>query len=307
MQDEDIRNDEYKKEADRIAVITIIANTLLALFKLAAGIFAKSDAMVSDAIHSASDVFSTFIVMIGIRLATKGSDKEHPYGHERLECVAAIILSVILLLTGAGIAYQAVQKIVSGSIDGLEAPGLLALIAAIVSILTKEAMYHYTAYSAKKMDSSALMASAWHHRSDALSSIGALIGIAGARLGFPLMDPIASFIIFLFIAKAAYDIFRDAIGKMVDRSAGEETENELRGRILGNKDVAGISLLRTRMFGSRIYADIEILVDASRTLGEAHDIAEAVHDDIEQNFPAIKHIMVHVNPAGPHETTNGAE
>ena len=162
----------FKKTANKVSIISIIANTFLAIFKLLAGIFAHSSAMISDAIHSASDVFSSFVVIIGIKLSSKEPDKEHPYGHERLECVAAMILSVILFITGAGIFYNALKNIIIGNYNNIAIPGIFALIASIVSIAVKEAMYWYTRYYAKKIDSSALMADAWHHRSDSLSSIG---------------------------------------------------------------------------------------------------------------------------------------
>lgn len=291
-----INENEFQRVANRVSIVSIVANIVLSLLKLLAGIIASSSAMVSDAVHSASDVFSTFVVIIGIRLASKESDKEHPYGHERLECVAAIVLAVVLFITGLGIGGSALKTILGGHYADLKAPGMLALIAAIVSILVKEAMYWYTRYYAKKIDSSALMADAWHHRSDAFSSIGALIGIGGAMLNYPVMDSIASLVIFFFIAKAAFDIFKDAIDKMVDHSCDEETENKLRECVLQNENVMGIDLLQTRIFGNKIYVDVEIKVDGTITLSEAHNIAESVHDDIEQNFPKVKHIMVHVNP-----------
>ena len=161
----------------------------------------------------------------------------------------------------------------------------------------KEAMYWYTRYNAKKIDSSALMADAWHHRSDALSSVGALAGIAGARLGYPICDAAASLCICFFIAKAAYDIFRDAVDKMVDKACDEATENELKNCALAQEGVLGVDLLRTRVFGNKIYVDIEIRADGDGSLREAHGIAERVHDSIEGNFARVKHIMVHVNPA----------
>lgn len=173
----------------------------------------------------------------------------------------------------------------------------MALIAAIVSILVKEAMYWYTRHYAKKIDSSALMADAWHHRSDAFSSIGALIGIAGARMGYPVMDSIASLVIFVFIVKAAYDIFKDAVDKMVDHSCDEATEKEIYDCVMKNEYVVGIDLFQTRVFGNKIYVDVEISLDGSYTLNEAHDIAEEIHKDIEDNFPKVKHVMIHMNPA----------
>lgn len=289
--------DDFQKVANKVSAVTIIGNMILAVFKLAAGLLAGSSAMISDAIHSASDVFSTIVVIIGIKLSSKESDREHPYGHERLECVAAVILAMVLFITGLGIGIDALKDIFSGNYSGLKIPGILALIAAIVSIIAKEGMFWYTKHYARKIDSSALMADAWHHRSDAFSSVGALIGIGGARLGFPVMDSIASLVIFVFIAKAAYDIFKDAIDKMVDHACDEETEKQIYNCVMKNKNVMGLDLLQTRIFGNKIYVDIEIKVDGSYTLWKAHKIAEEVHNDIEQNFPKIKHIMVHVNPA----------
>lgn len=288
---------DFQRVADRVSITTIVANVTLSVLKLLAGVIAHSGAMISDAIHSASDVFSTVIVIIGIRMASKESDREHPYGHERLECEAAIILAMVLFMTGFGIGTKALQNILGGNYEGLQVPGVLALIAAVVSIAVKEGMYWYTRHYAQAIDSSALMADAWHHRSDALSSIGAFIGIAGARLGFPVMDSIASLVIFVFIIKAAYDIFKDAMDKMVDHSCDGETEAQIQACVMKNDKVLGVDLLHTRIFGNKIYVDVEIEADAACTLLEAHGIAEAVHDDIERDFPKVKHIMVHVNPA----------
>lgn len=288
---------EFEKIAMNVSYVSIAANVVLSVFKLLAGIVAHSGAMISDAVHSASDVFSTIVVIIGIRISSKQSDKEHPYGHERMECVAAIVLATILAVTGFGIGYSAVGKILSGDYANLEVPGAMALLAALISIAVKEAMYWYTRHSAKKIDSSALMADAWHHRSDALSSVGALAGIAGARLGYPICDAAASLCICFFIAKAAYDIFRDAVDKMVDKACDEATENELKNCALAQEGVLGVDLLRTRVFGNKIYVDIEIRADGDGSLREAHGVAERVHDSIEGNFARVKHIMVHVNPA----------
>lgn len=287
---------EFQRTANRVSLVSIICNATLSAFKFLAGIIAHSSAMVSDAVHSMSDVFSTFIVIIGVRLSVKESDKEHPYGHERLECVASIILSIVLFITGLGIGAEALKNIFSGNFANLQKPGILALVAAVISIACKEAMFWYTRYHARKIDSGALMADAWHHRSDAFSSVGALIGIGGAMLGFPVMDSIASLVIFVFIVKAAFDIFKDAMDKMVDHSCNEETEKQLRDCVMSNENVLGVDMLHTRIFGNKIYVDVEIKVNGSYTLREAHKIAEAVHEKIEQNFPKVKHIMVHVNP-----------
>lgn len=291
----------FEKTANKVSFITIVENIFLSIFKLFAGIVANSNAMISDAIHSASDVFSTIIAIIGIRLSSKGSDKEHPYGHERMECVAAILLSVVLFITGLGIGLEATKEIIKGNYESLPIPGTLALAAAIISIITKESMYWYTRYYAIKIDSSALMADAWHHRSDALSSVGALIGIAASIYGYPIMDSIASLFIFLFIIKAAISIFKDAVKKMVDHSCDEETETTLRTFIMEHKEILVLDLLKTRIFGNKIYVDLEVQMKASYTLQEAHEIAETLHKEIEEKFPKIKHVMIHVNPEKPED------
>ncbi len=288
---------DFEKTAVRVSVISIIVNIMLSLFKLVAGIVANSGAMISDAVHSASDVISTIIVIIGVKLSRRASDKEHPYGHERMECVAAVVLAVILAGTGLAIGYSAVSKIIKGNYEDLAVPGILAMVAAIVSIVAKEIMYWYTRNNAKKINSGALMADAWHHRSDALSSIGALIGIAGARLGYAILDPVASLVICIFILKAAYDIFKDAMDKMVDKSCSDEEEARIKEMVLAVDGVLGIDLLQTRVFGNKIYVDLEIDADGDKTLRETHEIAETVHNIVETSFPDVKHIMVHVNPA----------
>lgn len=284
------------QEAIKISRISILVNLLLSAGKLAAGLLAHSGAMISDAVHSASDVFSTLVVIVGVKLSGKESDREHPYGHERMECVAAILLSGILLATGLVIGWEGIQKILSERTE-LQAPGILAAAAALISILVKELLFRYVRGFARKLDSTALMAEAWHHRSDALSSIGALAGILGARAGFPVLDPLASVVICVFIAKAAADIFRDAVDKMVDHSCDEETEDRIRLCAVEQPEVERIDLLKTREFGNRIYIEMEIAVNGDLPLRQAHDAAERVHDEIERRFPKVKHIMIHVNPA----------
>ena len=282
-----------QQTAMKVSGISILVNLLLSVFKLIAGIVAHSGAMISDAIHSASDVGSPFIVIIGVRLSTKKSDKEHQYG----QCVSSIVLAGMLLVTGLGIGITGARDIVKSTSGGTIAiPGTLALIAAVVSIVVKEWMFWYTRGAAKKINSGALMADAWHHRSDALSSIGAFVGIFGARLGYPILDPIASIVICVMIAKASIDIFRGAIDKMVDRSCDEKTEKEMRETILKVDGVKRIDLLQTRLFGSKMYVDIEIAADGAQTLDAAHEIAEKVHHAIEETFTEVKHCMVHVNP-----------
>ena len=297
IENTNLQEKQFEKEAMKVSTVSIVVNVLLSLFKLLAGVIAHSGAMISDAIHSASDVFSTIIVMVGIHLAGRKSDKEHPYGHERMECVAAIVLATVLAVTGLGIGWSAIQSIAKESTGVVVVPGVLALVAAVVSILTKEGMYWYTRFHAKKIDYSALMADAWHHRSDALSSVGALVCIAASRMGYPLMDPLASLVICVFIEKAALDIFKDAINKMVDKACDEDTEQAIRECAEKQPGVIRVDMLKTRVFGNKIYVDLEIGADGNETLREAHAVAEEVHNRIENEFPKVKHIMVHVNPA----------
>ena len=288
---------ESERIAMRVSVNSIIVNVLLSLLKLIAGLAGRSGAMVSDAVHSISDVLSTFVVMAGVKIAGKKSDHNHPYGHERMECVAAIILAIFLSATGLGIGYGGIVKIVERDYGDLTVPGLIALVMALVSVAVKEGMYWYTRHAAKKIKSGALMADAWHHGSDAMSSIGSFAGILGARLGFPVLDPVASVVICVFIIKAAADIFVDAVRKMTDESCDDKTEEEMRRVVLSVQNVLGLDEMRTRKFGSRVYVDIEICADGEKTLNETHKIAETVHDAIEREFSDVKHCMVHVNPA----------
>ena len=282
------------KTANRVSVVTMIMNIILAAFKFAAGVFGHSNALISDAVHSVSDVFSTIMVLFGINMAAKKSDADHPYGHERIECIFSIILSVTLFLTAFAICRSALNTIINKI--PVEKPGISALVAALVSIAVKEWMYHYTKRAAKKINSSAMLADAWHHRSDALSSVGALVGVGGAMLGFPILEPIATLLISVMIGKAAFDIFMDSVNSLVDRSCSEEEIEQLRSTIMEIPGVKGIDELRTRRFGAKTYVDVEISENGDMSLYDAHLIAEEVHRKVEQHFPDVKHCMVHVNP-----------
>ena len=282
--------------AVRISVVSGVGNIVLAAFKLFAGVFGRSAAMVSDAIHSLSDVFSSMVVIAGVKIAAKDPDHDHQYGHERIDCIAAIILSVVLCAVGLGIGYSGVRTVLYGNYDNIETPGLIALIAAVVSIVSKEAMFWYTRNGAKKINSSALMAEAWHHRSDVLSSVGSFAGILGARLGFQVLDPIASLIICVMILKVTVDIFMEAVGKLTDKSCDDETVEKMEEIAMKQDGVLSVDDIKTRIFGAKIYTDIEIAADGKLSLYDAHSIAERVHNEIEKNFPDVKHCMVHVNP-----------
>ena len=289
-------NSQEERTAMIVSINSIIGNLLLSVGKLFAGFVAHSAAMVSDGIHSASDVLSTLVVMAGVRYANKASDKQHQYGHERMECIAAIILATMLTMVALAIGYNGYEKIFNENSTALTIPGQLALWAAVVSIIMKEAMFWYTKNAAEKINSGALMADAWHHRSDALSSVGSFVGILGARMGYPILDPLASIIICLMILYASYEVFADAVHKMVDHSCDEKTTQELIDLIHRVPGVEHVDSITTRIFGNRIYVDVEISVDDMLPLIEAHHIAETTHAAIEANFPLVKHCMVHVNP-----------
>lgn len=277
----------------KVSIVTIIVNAVLAIFKLIAGIIGKSSAMISDSVHSFSDVFSTIIVIIGLIIARKKSDDDHPYGHERFENVAGIILAFCLLVTGVLIGVEGINNLMD---HNYVVPSKFVLGVAVISIAVKEWMYHYTIKAAKKINSDALKADAWHHRSDALSSVGSLIGIAGTIMGLWYFDIAACIIIALLIIKVAVDIFKEAISKMIDKSCDDEIVDQIKNLVFETDGVLGIDELKTRIFGNKIYIDLEITADRNLSFEKAHEIAHDVHDKIEDTISSVKHCMVHVNP-----------
>ncbi|MGL4107391.1 cation diffusion facilitator family transporter [Clostridium sp. LP20] len=271
---------------------TIIGNGFLSAIKIIIGIVSTSSAMIADGIHSFSDVISTIGVIVGFKLSNKDADKEHPYGHERIESLTSLFLSIMLFLVAIGIGYSGIQNIITKSYN---VPGIMAIVAAVISIVSKEYMYFYTIKYAKKIDSTSLKADAWHHRSDSLSSVGALVGIIGARCGYPVLDPLVAIVICIIIIKVAYDICKQSISQLIDEAASEEEIEEITSKILEVIGVIKIDSLKTRKYASKLYVDVDIAVKSNMNVEEAHDIAKKVHDSIEEN-PKIKHCMVHVNP-----------
>ena len=293
--------DDAKRVTMQVSTVGIVCNAALTVFKLVAGIVAHSSAIVADAVHSASDILGSLIVMIGAVFSHKAADASHPYGHEKLECIASILLGNILVLVGAAIGYAGVMKIVRG--ETLAAPGVQNKVDTNGGVITrkkigvKEGLYWYTIAAAKRIRSVSLKAEAWHHRSDALSSIGSFAGVLGARLGVPILDPIASIVICLFIFKVAYGIFHESIDRLVDRACDPGTVAAMRETMQRTPGVVRVDDIKTRLFGSRTYVDAEIAVDGALPLRDAHVIAEAVHHELERDYPDVKHCTVHVNPA----------
>lgn len=277
----------------RASWITVIVNIILAAFKVIAGIIGNSSAMIADGVHTLSDVLTTFVVLIGLKISNKDADEGHPYGHEKYESVFAKMLSILLLLTGVFIGYEAIKILISGE---SRTPKSIALIAAFLSIVIKEGMYWYTIKIARKIKSISMEADAWHHRSDAFSSIGTFAGVLGAQLGFSALDPIAGIIVSIFVVKVGVDLYIKSVKELVDESASGEVIETIMGNTMAVDGVRGIKNLKTRIFGNRIYVDIEILVDSNISVKSGHDIAEKVHDKLEEQISDIKHCMVHIEP-----------
>lgn len=293
-------DDTSVKSAYKISIESMVINVGLFIFKLICGLCIRSSSLVSDAVHSLSDVFSTAVVMIGIKISSRPADKNHPYGHDKVETVVAFLLALALFVIGGGIGYDGVLKIIHPSHGNAINLVLnsVALFAALVSIISKEWMYQFTMKCAKAIGSGAMEADAWHHRSDAMSSVGSFIGVLGIRLGYPMIDAIACLIISLFIFKAAYDIMANAFRSLVDHACSDETVRLILNRIISHDGVISIDALKTRPFGSKIYVDLEITADKNLTLLQAHAIAAEIHDDLENNMHNLKHCMIHVNPSG---------
>lgn len=282
--------------AVKVSIYAIIINFFLAIFMFIISIESNSSVILSESINTIADVFTTMIVIFGVSISIKKEDSQHQYGHEKIECISAIVLSGVLLITGVSIGYEGVLRVIQGLQSGIEPPTVLAIYAAIVSILVKEFLFLMVRAVAKKENSQSVMADAWHHHSDALCSCGSLLGVVGARMGFPLLDPLASIVICGVIIKVAIDIFIDSINKLVDSSCDEDTISEISQLVMSVEGVRSIDLLKTRLFGSKFYVDIEIGVNGEQSLKKAHDIAEAVHDLVETKYENAKHCMVHLNP-----------
>ena len=279
----------------RISFVTIVINVLLFLIKTIIGILGKSTAMIADGVHSLSDVLTTIGVIIGLKLSSKPDDKCHPYGHEKIESLASIFLGFLLLLVALGIGYSGINTIISGNYNE---PKFIAIVGAIISILVKEWMYWYTIKYAKVINSTSMKADAWHHRSDAISSVGALVGIIGARSGFPILDPMVSIVICIVIVKVAIDILKQSTHEIIDKSADERVIEKITKEILEIQGVERIDSIKTRIHVNTLYVDVEVSVNKDLTVEESHNIAIEIHRKIEDNNN-VKHCMVHINPFNP--------
>lgn len=289
-----------EKQIFRVTLLGSVANLLLVVFKFIAGIVGHSAAMIADAVHSLSDFITDIIVIIFVAISGKPEDSDHSYGHGKYETLATAVIGIILFFVGVGILISGIKAIV-GALQGepLQAPSLLALIAAVISIVVKEALYHYTVKRGKALDSSSVVANAWHHRSDALSSIGTAIGIGGAVfLGeqWRILDPIAAVVVSIFIIKVAVELIKPCIDELVERSLPEEVEQRIHALILQSPQVSSPHHLRTRRIGGYIAIEVHIRMDGQISLSEAHQVASDIERRLKAEFGEKTHIGIHMEP-----------
>ena len=289
-----------EKEIYKVTLVGGAVNVILLLFKFLAGVIGHSSAMIADAVHSLSDFVTDIIVLVFVKISNKPQDKSHDYGHGKYETLALTIIGIALMAVAIGIIVKGAVKIASwANGETLEAPGMLAFWAAIVSIVLKEAVYRYSIIKAEQLDSKAVEANAWHHRSDALSSIGTAVGISGAIfLGqrWVILDPIASVVVGAFIVKVAFDLLKNGIGDLMEQSLPDQVEDEILSLARGVDGVTEPHDLRTRRIGNHYAIELHILMDGSITLKEAHDKASEVEDILRQRYGEETHVVVHVEP-----------
>ena len=288
------------KIAKQITIMGLVGNALLTVFKLIAGFIGNSSAMLADGVHSFSDFVTDIIVMLSFEISGKPADKNHNYGHGKYETIAAVIISIALVYAGILILKSGLSKIITiargGSIDS---PRMIALYAAVASIGVKETLYRITIKAGKTIKSNAVVANAWHHRSDALSSVGTFVGISGAILlgnEWVILDPIASVVVSMFILKVSLDIFMPTINELVEGSLSEEEVGKIRDIIKEEKDVLSYHRLKTRKVGERAVIEFHILVDKRLTIVEAHDISKNLECKLKKEYGEETHISIHIEP-----------
>ncbi|AKL94135.1 cation diffusion facilitator family transporter [Clostridium aceticum] len=283
----------FSNKINRVIFITIIMNVFLVLMKLGAGHFSGSKALIADGLHSASDIVTSIGVIIGIGIAKKPRDEQHQYGHEKVETIAAFLLSIALIYTGIKIGLGSALSIIH---KDMVIPGKFALYAALLSIVIKELQYQITFKVGKEANSSALMADAWHHRSDALSSIAAFIGVLGGRLGFTILDPLAGVVVSAIVMKVGIEIFIDCFQQLIDVSIQLKELESVKHSILRKSKVQCINDIRTRKHGSKVFVDIRVCVDATMDIYNGHCVAEEVENIIRSEVNNVKDVIVHLDP-----------
>lgn len=281
-------------EANKVTTLSIIWNIILTCIKVFAGIVGRSSAMVADGLHSASDIISSIGVLIGNRISRTPNDKEHNYGHEKAETLVSFLLSILLIFVSLKIGIGGIQSLFN--LQDVQIPTLLPLAVSVLSIAIKEYQYRITIKVANEINSPALRADAWHHRSDALSSVAAFIGICGALLGFKALDPIASIAVAFFVCKVGLDILKDSTNELMDYSIHPDQEAEIKAIANETFGVINLGDLRTRKHGAMAYVDLTICVEKDLTVFEGHEIAHNLEVDILNKMQFVKGITVHVEP-----------
>lgn len=289
-----------EKEIFRVTWIGSIINFMLLIFKFVAGIVGNSAAMIADAVHSLSDFVTDIIVVVFVRISGKPEDEGHDYGHGKYETLATAIIGLILFFVGGGIMYNGMASVL-GTLKGepLAAPSLLALIAAALSILLKELLYRYTIHKAKRLNSQAMVANAWHHRSDAFSSIGTFVGIGGAIClgeGWRILDPLAAIVVSIFIMRVAVQLLKPCVDELLERSLPAETENRILEIILSFPEVSEPHHLRTRRIGNNMAIEVHIRMNGNTPLVEAHSLASEVEKRLKDEFGEDTHVGIHMEP-----------
>ncbi|ROR34189.1 cation diffusion facilitator family transporter [Inmirania thermothiophila] len=287
--------DEARHRATRRAtVIGAVVNVVLAAVKLVAGLLGHSAALVADAVHSLSDLASDAVVLYASREGSRAADAEHPYGHARIETVATVAVGGLLIGVAAGILWDAAERLLDP--QRLLRPGALALAAAALSVIAKEALYQYTVLVARRVQSDLLRANAWHHRSDAVSSVVVLLGIGGVMLGIESLDAVAAVAVALMIAKVGWELAAGGVRELIDTGLEPERVREIRRVILGTDGVRTLHMLRTRRMGPHALVDVHILVDPRVSVSEGHQIGETVRARLMEALPEVRDVTVHVDP-----------
>ncbi|MDR0294956.1 MAG: cation diffusion facilitator family transporter [Prevotellaceae bacterium] len=296
----DIPTKQRERGIYKITIVGAVLNCILLVFKFVAGVVGNSAAMIADAVHTLSDFVTDFIILIFVRIANKPKDKNHKYGHGKFETFATLIIGLILLLVGAGIAWNGVSdiiRVIQGEV--LPSPGVLALAAALVSIVLKEVLYWYTVVGGKKLHSAALVANAWHHRSDGLSSIGVAIGIGGAILlgeKWTVLDPIAALIVSFFIVWVALRLMKPCMDELMERSLPEKIEREIENIVGEFEQVSDLHNLRTRKIGEAYAIEFHIRMDGLIPLQEAHQIITEIEMRLKNYYGTTTHVIIHIEP-----------
>ena len=284
----------------KVTIVGSIVNFLLLVFKFFAGIAGHSAAMLADAVHSLSDFITDIVVIVFVRIAGKPEDKGHDYGHGKYETLATAIIGLLLLCVGFGIFWNGASSIYTLLRGGqLESPGVVALVAALVSIVSKEILYQYTVIQGKKLNSQAVIANAWHHRSDALSSIGTAIGIGGAILlgdHWRVLDPVAAVVVSFFIMKVSVRLLIPCVDELLEKSLPEDVEKEIEQTVLSFPGVSQPHHLRTRRIGNYYAIELHVRMDGKITLEEAHSTATAIENKLKEMFGKGTHVGIHVEP-----------